>query len=139
LSCICQAEKPALQLAPHASCGQASRSIPESAPSSCDQKKRAEADKRAGWGDEKDGSMSRMENEQAWRVSNETIKAGTFNLDLKRPQNSDSDSGFGDVDPHLPESEKLLAQIHPAHPSDAGLLRRSLKLRLDRRTIPHID
>ena len=64
---------------------------------------------RAWWGNEKDGFKSRMENEQAWRVSIETIKAGNFNLDLKNPHSSDT--GPGDVDHLLPEYEKLLAQI----------------------------
>ena len=52
---------------------------------------------------------NRVENEQAWRVSIETIKAGSFNLDLKNPHNSDT--GPGDVDHLLPEYERLLAQI----------------------------
>ena len=52
---------------------------------------------------------NRVENEQAWRVSIETIKAGNFNLDLKNPHNSDT--GPGDVDHLLPEYERLLAQI----------------------------
>ena len=51
----------------------------------------------------------RVENEQAWRVSIDTIKAGNFNLDLKNPHNPDT--GPGDVDHLLPEYEKLLAQI----------------------------
>ena len=50
-----------------------------------------------------------MENEQAWCVSIDTIKAGNFNLDLKNPHNPDT--GPGDVDHLLPEYEKLLAQI----------------------------
>ena len=50
-----------------------------------------------------------MENEQAWRVSIDQIKAGNFNLDLKNP--NQRDSGPGDVDQLLPEYEKLLAQI----------------------------
>jgi len=52
---------------------------------------------------------NRVENEQAWRVSIDTIKAGNFNLDLKNPHNSDT--GPGDVDHLLPEYERLLAQI----------------------------
>ena len=64
---------------------------------------------RAWWGTEKDGFKSRVENEQAWRVSIDTIKAGNFNLDLKNPHSSDT--GPGDVDHLLPEYEKLLAQI----------------------------
>jgi type I restriction enzyme M protein len=64
---------------------------------------------RAWWGDEKDGFQSRVENERAWRVSIDTIKAGNFNLDLKNPHNPDT--GPGDVDHLLPEYEKLLTQI----------------------------
>jgi type I restriction enzyme M protein len=64
---------------------------------------------RAWWGSEKDGFKSRVENEQAWRVSIDQIKAGNFNLDLKNPHNPDI--GPGDVDHLLPEYEKLLAQI----------------------------
>jgi type I restriction enzyme M protein len=64
---------------------------------------------RAWWGAEKDGFKSRVETDQAWRVSIDTIKAGNFNLDLKNPHRSDT--GPGDVDHLLPEYEKLLAQI----------------------------
>ena len=67
------------------------------------------AAERAWWGDEQDGFKARVENEQAWRVSIDTIKAGNFNLDLKNPHNSDT--GPGDLDHLLPEYEKLLAQI----------------------------
>ena len=51
----------------------------------------------------------RIENEQAWRVPIEQIKAGNYNLDLKNPHRPDD--GPGDVDHLLPEYEKLLAQI----------------------------
>ncbi len=64
---------------------------------------------RAWWGSEKEGFKSRVENEQAWRVSIETIKAGNFNLDLKNPNKADT--GPGDVDHLLPEYDRLLAQI----------------------------
>jgi type I restriction enzyme M protein len=64
---------------------------------------------RVWWGKEKDGFKSRVESEQAWRVSIDTIKAGNFNLDLKNPHSSDE--GPGDVDRLLPEYEKLLEQI----------------------------
>lgn len=64
---------------------------------------------RAWWGDEKDGFKSRVENEQAWRVSIDQIKAGNFNLDLKNPHKPDD--GPGDVDHLLPDYEKLLTQI----------------------------
>lgn len=64
---------------------------------------------RAWWGTEMDGFKARMENEQAWRVSIDTIKAGNFNLDLKNPHNPDT--GPGDADHLLQEYERLLAQI----------------------------
>jgi type I restriction enzyme M protein len=64
---------------------------------------------KAWWGSEVDGFKSRVENEQAWRVSIDTIKAGNFNLDLNNPHNSDT--GPGDVDDLLPEYEKLLEKI----------------------------
>jgi type I restriction enzyme M protein len=57
---------------------------------------------RAWWAD-------RVENEQAWRVPINQIKAGNYNLDLKNPHNPDT--GPGDVDHLLPEFEKLLVQI----------------------------
>jgi type I restriction enzyme M protein len=63
------------------------------------------------WGKpDKHGQYSkREENERAWRVSIDQIKAGNFNLDLKNPHNSDE--GPGDVDNLLPEYEKLLEKI----------------------------
>lgn len=67
------------------------------------------AAERAWWGSEDDGFASRVENEQAWRVSIDTIKAGGYNLDLKNPH--DADTGPGDVDELLPEYERLLEQI----------------------------
>ena len=60
------------------------------------------APERAWW-------HKRVENEFAWRVDIETIRAGGFNLDMKNPHNGDS--GPGDVDELLPEYEQLLARI----------------------------
>ena len=39
------------------------------------------AAEKAWWGSEQDGFASRVENEQAWRVSIDTIKAGNYGLD----------------------------------------------------------
>ena len=64
---------------------------------------------REWWGSEEDGFAARVENEQAWHVSIDQIKAGNFNLDLKNPH--DTDPGPGKVDELLPEYERLLAQI----------------------------
>ncbi|HQF54667.1 MAG TPA: N-6 DNA methylase [Fibrobacteria bacterium] len=52
---------------------------------------------------------NRTENEQAWRVSIEDIKASNYNLDIKNPHKVDD--GPGDVDHLLPQYEKLLEQI----------------------------
>ena len=51
----------------------------------------------------------REENEQAWRVSIDQIKAGNYNLDLKNPHRPDT--GPGDADHLLPAYEKLLEEI----------------------------
>jgi type I restriction enzyme M protein len=64
---------------------------------------------KAWWGSESDAFAARVENERAWRVSIDEIKAGNYNLDLKNPHNPDESPG--DVDHLLPEYEKLLAQI----------------------------
>ena len=37
------------------------------------------------WGNEKDGFAGRVENEQAWKISIEDIKARNYNLDIKNP------------------------------------------------------
>jgi len=69
-----------------------------------------EAEKK-WWGkpDKRGAYSNRVENEQAWRVSVDEIKAGNYNLNLKNPHNSDT--GPGDVDHLLPEYENLLARI----------------------------
>jgi type I restriction enzyme M protein len=63
------------------------------------------------WGkpDKRGAYSQRVENERAWRVSIDQIKAGNYNLDLKNPHNPDESPG--DVDHLLPEYEKLLTQI----------------------------
>lgn len=61
------------------------------------------------WGKEEKGFKTRAENERAWRVPIEQIKANGYNLDLKNPH--DSVEGPGDVEHLLPEYERLLAQI----------------------------
>ncbi|SPW47775.1 restriction modification enzyme M subunit [Escherichia coli] len=37
------------------------------------------------WGNEADGFASRVENEQAWKVSIDDVIARNFNLDIKNP------------------------------------------------------
>ena len=50
-----------------------------------------------------------MENERAWRVPLDQIKASNYNLDIKNPHQTDD--GPGDIDHLLPEYAKLLAQV----------------------------
>jgi type I restriction enzyme M protein len=70
---------------------------------------------RKWWGKaDKAGTYSkRQENEHAWRVSIDQIKARNYNLDLKNPHSPES--GPGDVDHLLLEYEELLAQIAETH------------------------
>jgi type I restriction enzyme M protein len=55
---------------------------------------------KAWWGTEADGFASRVENERAWKVSIEQIKAANYNLDQKNPHAVDTVSH---------EPEQLLA------------------------------
>lgn len=83
------------------------------------------AAERAWWGKEKNGFKARVQNEHAWRVPIDQIKAGNYNLDLKNPNSADD--GPGDVDQLLPEYEELLAQIAEAR----GALKRELQRALE--------
>ena len=53
------------------------------------------------WGNEADGFASRVETEQAWKVSIDDIKARNYNLDIKNPH-------VGEQISHDPD--ELLAQ-----------------------------
>ncbi len=69
------------------------------------------------WGDEADGFAHRVENEQAWKVSIDDIKARNYNLDCKNPH-------IGDLEIHDPEV--LLAQYQSMQ-DDIACLRGQLK------------
>ena len=71
----------------------------------------------AWWGVESDGFAARVENEQAWRVSLEDIKARNYNLDCKNPH-------VGEQEIHDPD--ELLAQ-YAAMQADIAALRGQLK------------
>lgn len=45
---------------------------------------------KAWWGTEADGFAARVENERAWKVGIEQIRAGNFNLDQKNPHEADA-------------------------------------------------
>lgn len=64
------------------------------------------------WGNEADGFASRVENEQAWKVSIDDIKSRNFNLDIKNPH-------VGEQVSHDPD--ELLAQYHQQQLNINGL------------------
>ena len=72
---------------------------------------------KAWWGSEADGFTSRVENEFAWKVSIDDIRAKGFNLDQKNPH-------VGEVISHNPD--ELLAQ-YQALQLDAQAIRDQLK------------
>ena len=72
---------------------------------------------KAWWGSEADGFASRVENEQAWKVSIETIKAANYNLDQKNPH-------AADVISHDPD---LLLADYARQQGEAQSLRDQLK------------
>jgi type I restriction enzyme M protein len=64
------------------------------------------------WGDEANGFASRVETEQAWKVSLEDIKASNYNLDIKNPH-------VGEQINHDPE--ELLQQYQEQQETITGL------------------
>ncbi|WP_296511181.1 class I SAM-dependent DNA methyltransferase [Rhodoferax sp.] len=72
---------------------------------------------KAWWGTEADGFASRVENERAWKVSIDQIKAANYNLDQKNPH-------VGEVTDHNPEH--LLADYQRLQ-GEAQALRDQLK------------
>lgn len=72
---------------------------------------------KAWWGSEAEGFASRVENEQAWKVSIETIKAANYNLDQKNPH-------AADVISHDPD---LLLADYARQQGEAQSLRDQLK------------
>lgn len=89
------------------------------------------ATEKKWWGkpDKKGLYSKRRENEQAWRVSIEDIKANNFNLDIKNPHNADE--GAGDVNVLLPEYEALLERIAATRAMLKLQLQSALKASMD--------
>ncbi|MEH0166692.1 type I restriction-modification system subunit M [Roseateles microcysteis] len=72
---------------------------------------------KAWWGKESDGFAARVENERAWKVSIEQIKAANYNLDQKNPH-------AADVVSHNPDA---LLRDYARLQSEAQALRDQLK------------
>lgn len=66
------------------------------------------AAEKAWWGSEADGFTSRVENEFAWKVSVDTLKANGFNLDQKNPHRAKETSD--DPDELLVQYQRLTAE-----------------------------
>jgi type I restriction enzyme M protein len=63
---------------------------------------------KAWWGDEADGFAARLENERAWKVDIETLRATDWNLDQKNPHATEAENH--DPDELLREYAKLQAE-----------------------------
>ncbi|SDY18675.1 type I restriction-modification system subunit M [Acinetobacter kyonggiensis] len=76
---------------------------------------------KAWWGKESDGFASRVENEQAWKVSLQDIIGRSYNLDIKNPHQVEEDA----KDP-----EELLAKYESLE-TEVAKIRQQLKAILD--------
>lgn len=76
---------------------------------------------KAWWGNEADGFASRVENEQAWKVSKQEILDRNYNLDIKNPHQAEVE---------VKDPEELLAQYADLQ-AEISKIRNQLKTILD--------
>jgi len=79
---------------------------------------------KAWWGSEADGFASRVENERAWKVSIEQIKAANYNLDQKNPHAEDTVSH--DPEQLLADYARLQGEAQALRDELKNLLAKSL-------------
>ncbi|MBQ0917745.1 SAM-dependent DNA methyltransferase [Hydrogenophaga aromaticivorans] len=79
---------------------------------------------KAWWGSEADGFAERMENERAWKVSIDQIKAANYNLDQKNPHAADVVSH--DPDTLLADYARLQAEAQALRDQLKAILAESL-------------
>jgi len=79
---------------------------------------------KAWWGSEADGFAARVENERAWKVGIEQIKAANYNLDQKNPHAAEVVSH--DPDELLAEHARLQAQAQALRNQLKAILAQSL-------------
>ena len=79
---------------------------------------------KAWWGHEADGFASRVENERAWRVSIDAIKAANYNLDQKNPHVGEQTSHDPEV--LLADYARLQAEAQSLRDELKGILAQSL-------------
>jgi type I restriction enzyme M protein len=76
------------------------------------------------WGSESDGFAARVENERAWKVDIDTLRAANWNLDQKNPHAAEAESH--DPDELLREYAKLKAEAQGLRASLKAMLGESL-------------
>jgi type I restriction enzyme M protein len=79
---------------------------------------------KAWWGSETDGFASRVENERAWKVDIDTLRAANWNLDQKNPHAAETESH--DPDQLLHEYGKLQAEAQRLRDGLKAILSESL-------------
>ena len=79
---------------------------------------------KAWWGTEADGFAARVENERAWKVSIDTIRAANYNLDQKNPHIGEQTSHDPDV--LLADYARLQAEAQALRDELKGILAQSL-------------
>ena len=80
--------------------------------------------KKPGWGTEQDGFAARLENERAWKVGIDQIKAAGYNLDQKNPHIGEQRSH--DPDALLADYARLQAEAQALRDELKGILAESL-------------
>jgi type I restriction enzyme M protein len=80
---------------------------------------------KAWWGSEADGFAARVENERAWKVSIEQIKAANYNLDQKNPHVGEQVSH--DPDELLADYARLQAEAQGLRDQLKAILAQSLR------------
>jgi len=79
---------------------------------------------KAWWGTEQDGFATRVENERAWKVSIDQIRAAGYNLDQKNPHIGEQQSHDPDV--LLADYARLQAEAQALRDELQGILAQSL-------------
>ena len=79
---------------------------------------------KAWWGTEADGFASRQENERAWKVSIDQIRAAGYNLDQKNPHAADTVSH--DPEQLLADYARLQGEAQALRDELKGILAKSL-------------
>ncbi|RQR72265.1 SAM-dependent DNA methyltransferase [Burkholderia sp. Bp9012] len=83
------------------------------------------APEKAWWGSEEGGFASRVENEFAWKVSIDALKANGYNLDQKNPHRAEEESH--DPDELLAQYQRLTDEVQALREQLKGILADALE------------